>query len=213
MPAVEILFARFQEHMKQYNWERWLGKIPSRHHRSILKYRRWEDQHLHLFGKLLLQEGATKKGYDFALESYQSDIHERPFCYGPIDFNISHAANIAVCAVASEVRLGIDIEKVDEIDLSPFASYMSAEEWRCITSSSHPCRTFLNYWTIKESVMKADGRGMKVPLMHIKVKQKFATLDNRQWWLYPVAVHPDYICHLATDRADTELSVHEVIFD
>jgi len=158
-------------------------------------------------------EGAAGRGCEGALESFRTDIDKRPFCDEPIDFNISHAGQIAVCAVAGGVRLGIDIEKVDAIDLGPYRSYMTADEWRRIEAAAHRFGAFFTYWTIKESVMKADGRGMNVPLEDIEVKDGFAMLDRRRWWSHTVAVHPDYVCHLATDRADIEVAVRELFFD
>jgi len=213
MTTVEVLFARFQEKMKPSAWERWLATLPRTLHSSILRYRRWQDQQLHLFGKLLLKKGAQAAGAAGALESLQTDINERPFCDGPIDFNISHAGEVAVCAVGCGVRLGIDVEKVAEIDFGAYESYMTADEWRRIEASARPLREFFTYWTIKESVMKADGRGMDIPLETILVREGFARLDLRRWRLHAVPLCPGYVCHLATDRAGVEVSVGEVVFD
>lgn len=213
MTTVDVFFARFQEKLAPSAWERWIAILPQPLHSSILRYRRWQDQQLHLFGKLLLKTGAAAAGQDRALESFQADINDRPFCDGPIDFNISHAGKVAVCALGCEVRVGIDIEKTAAIELSEFRSYMTADEWRRIEAAAHPFREFFTYWTIKESVMKADGRGMDVPLELIRVSQGYALLDRRRWWLHTVAIRPDYVCHLATDRADVELSVREKVFD
>ncbi len=213
MTTVEVLFARFQDKMAPSAWERRLATLPRTLHSSILRYRRWQDQQLHLFGKLLLKNGAAARGDDRALDSFQTDIDERPFCDGPIDFNVSHAAEVAVCALGCGVRLGIDIEKVAEIDLGAYGSYMTADEWRRIEAAARPFREFFTYWTIKESVMKADGRGMNIPLETIRVKDGFARLDRRRWWLHAVALHPDYVCYLATDRDAIEISVREVVFE
>lgn len=214
MSTVEILFSRFQGKLTPSAWERWLAVPPPSLRQSILRYRRWQDQQLHLSGKLLLLEGAVRKRYSDVFESLQTDIHDRPFCDAPIDFNISHSGNLAVCAVGPvTVRLGIDVEKVDAIDLAPFGSYMTAGEWRRIESAGDRHRAFFTYWTIKESVMKADGRGMDIPLENIDVNDGFALLDGRRWRLHEIALDPDYVCHLAVDSPGVEITVREEVFD
>ncbi|MDR2383938.1 MAG: 4'-phosphopantetheinyl transferase superfamily protein [Prevotellaceae bacterium] len=36
--------------------------------------------------------------------------------------------------------------------------------------TTNPFFTFYDYWTIKESVIKAEGRGLSIPLKNIFVK-------------------------------------------
>jgi 4'-phosphopantetheinyl transferase len=70
-----------------------------------------------------------------------------------------------------------------------------------ILASKNPTHTFFEYWTIKEAVMKADGRGMRIPLHSIKLRRGIATIDdlNVEWNLYPLALHETVKSHVSSD--------------
>src|ERR1044072_4992363 len=130
-----------------------------------LKYLRWQDRHAHLFGKMLLGEALQKFGLDSTcLHTLQYNEYDRPYIPGDIDFNISHAGEYVLCAIGRNVRLGIDIEKIHAVDFSDFENVMTDEQWKIIKNNDNPLKTFFSYWAIKESVIKADSRGLSIPL-------------------------------------------------
>jgi 4'-phosphopantetheinyl transferase len=54
---------------------------------------------------------------------------------------------------------------------------------------------------MKESVVKADGRGLSLPLTSIEAVDGFAVADNRRWSVRRLEMAAGYSCHLASDHA------------
>ena len=94
----------------------------------------------------------------------------RPELDPPCDlaFNTSHSDGMAVIAVAQGQRVGIDIERVREIDdaLDIAEGLFAAREieWLRLVSPGSCPRAFLALWTRKEAVVKALGGGLSIPL-------------------------------------------------
>ncbi len=88
-------------------------------------------------------------------------------------FNVSHSGNIALLAICSNRPVGVDIEHLDrDVDFAALASrFFSAGE--CIALSALPAhrqkRAFLTGWTRKESILKATGDGLALPLNQFEV--------------------------------------------
>ena len=84
-------------------------------------------------------------------------------------FNLSNTRGLVVCAVSGvHSRLGVDVERLDRSnDLLALAdryfSPLEVAELRALPSSEQPSR-FFDYWTLKESYIKAHGLGLAIPL-------------------------------------------------
>jgi len=85
-----------------------------------------------------------------------------------ISFNTSHSDDRSVVAVASNARVGVDVERLRHLDdaitvADAVFTEHEVEFLRSVpaTSRSH---AFLTLWTRKESVVKAIGAGLAMPL-------------------------------------------------
>lgn len=91
-----------------------------------------------------------------------------PEC-GPLFFNLSNTKGLVVCAVSREVaRLGVDVERITRTgSLADIVErYFAPPEvvaWR-IEPEEDQQEAFFRYWTLKESFIKATGRGLSTPL-------------------------------------------------
>lgn len=85
-----------------------------------------------------------------------------------LTFNLSHTAGFAVCAVGRHRAVGIDVERIREMeDASAIAGrFFSPEEVAAIDELYGPDRLerFFEVWTLKEAYVKGLGRGLTVPL-------------------------------------------------
>ena len=120
-------------------------------------------------GILLLQRALTEIGMDSADVSLGREGSGRPFLKNVnLDFNISHADGLAVCAVElgeGDVppRLGIDVERIvgrTTERLTRDAARWFTEEERAIFSDAPTEETFLKIWTGKEAMVKHTGAGL-----------------------------------------------------
>ena len=85
-----------------------------------------------------------------------------------IRFNLSHTAGLVMMAVSGLPVLGADVENATDrtAPLDIARSYFSASEaddLYALPLAQQPER-FFHYWTLKESYIKAKGRGLSIPL-------------------------------------------------
>jgi 4'-phosphopantetheinyl transferase len=85
----------------------------------------------------------------------------------PIRFNISHSNKVTACALVLDSDIGIDIEYIcREIDLDLANPYFTKSEVNYIYSQPAARRqsAFFDIWTLKESYIKAKGKGLSIDL-------------------------------------------------
>ena len=80
-------------------------------------------------------------------------------------FSLSHSGEYAVCAYG-DVPLGADIQKIKETLPTHTKKILSEEETAYLNSMSEQERrkAFYQIWARKESLIKWDGRGLRIPL-------------------------------------------------
>lgn len=95
------------------------------------------------------------------------DEYGKPFLAGVEDFhfNVSHSGSWVVCAT-DEGPIGVDIEMIRPMDLSIAARYFSDREYRLFLNhgEAEKLSRFFDLWTLKESYLKAVGKGLSIPL-------------------------------------------------
>jgi 4'-phosphopantetheinyl transferase len=206
---LKILYAKLPENEQGSRFSELLGLLPPSLREKNLRYKFWQDRWRNLLGKLLLLD--AMESYQLAgnlLHSLEYTYHGRPYFkeLSAIDFNISHSGDYVVCAMAREMTIGIDIEEIKPCNFDDFANTMNAQQWEIIKSSPEPYRQFFTYWAIKESVIKADSRGLSLPLTGIHINGNTATCDNRKWHLHPLQIDDQYSASLSAEK---ELSAFE----
>ena len=78
-----------------------------------------------------------------------------------IHYNISHSGYYVVCAVAA-AEIGIDVERIRRVNLRIAERFFSPSEIDDLMACDEENRMhyFITLWTIKESYLKAIGRGL-----------------------------------------------------
>jgi 4'-phosphopantetheinyl transferase len=211
---VDIFYTQFSVPFSPGKWQSYLNGLPANLQKKVLRFRRWQDQHAALLSNLLLQQALGTVGYSpNCLSQLQYTEYQRPFIDSQHDFNISHSGEFVVCALAQQGRLGIDIEQVKPIALADFKNYMTLQQWGDIMAWQPPHERFYDYWTIKESVMKADGRGLNIPLQDIHTENSGqAKLYDTSWFLHRIRLDSHYACHLATCQQEVTIQLHLISF-
>ncbi len=136
-----------------------------------------------------------------------------------IAFNLSHAGALVVFAFRRGHALGVDIEQLDcRLDVSQIAhQYFTAQETADIMARSTQERylRFFEFWTLKEAVVKALGKGLTLPLREFDVSAiGEAPYQAQSLWLGPaklcLSVHQftpaaDYVGALAVSGGAVRL--------
>lgn len=171
--------------------------LPNSMQAKIAKYRRWQDAHSYLYGRLLLKHGMHLLGFNNPLEQMKVTKFGKPyFPESPFSFNISHSEEYVVCVISNDEKqnLGIDIEKIKPLELKIFESVLSPQEIKELDGIVK----FYTYWTRKEAIIKADGRGMQIPLNIIDTTELTVKLDDDNYYLSKVNIDEEYIMHVAS---------------
>lgn len=132
----------------------------------------------------------------------------------PLHFNLSHAGDLALVAIARGRQVGVDIESTrPDIahDLITARSFSPREQARLRALPIHlKAQGFLNCWTRKEAYIKARGEGLSLPLdqfdvsltpgeparlLHVEGDAEEAS----RWTLAELAPGPGYVAALAVE--------------
>ena len=97
-----------------------------------------------------------------------------------ISFNVTHSHGVILIALSRTGNLGIDVEHLDRpADIMEVAESAfhpdEVEMLRSIDSHEIKRLAFYRCWTQKEAIIKADGRGLSLPLSSFKVPALSAT--------------------------------------
>lgn len=186
-------------------------EVPKTVRQRILRYKRWQNRQALLVGRLILKKELMQKGFDEdCLDNISQDNYGRPSIGQSVDFNISYSFPYIVCVVCDKARVGIDIEKITEIQARNFRNYMAPIEWDMVLAAENKNVALLHLWTRKEAVCKADGRGLSIPLESINVAKNEVFIDRCQWNLKKINISRNSICHLAYNKTIQEFRISEV---
>ena len=109
--------------------------------------------------------GAVRFSYGTHGKPHLATTHE-----SPLEFNLSHAGEYALCALAKNHSIGVDIEKIRNADpdyyLRLATRFFSRKEFEVIKAAPEHDRTlfFFSCWTRKEAYLKRHGVGLHLPL-------------------------------------------------
>ncbi len=203
MNTINIYFTSFKKPLNQSLYSAYLEALSPALKQKNVRYVRWQNRHSHLFGKLLLMKALKEYGFKKSIWEY---IEYNEYCrpsltIGDIDFNISHSGDYVVCAIGKNVRLGIDIEENIIRRVENFRAIFSDNQWDEVNNAKYSLKTLYKYWTIKESVIKADGRGFAIPLEELKVESNLVQYDDKQWFVQELEFAKSYSAALATNKA------------
>lgn len=146
-----------------------LEKIISTDRRKkIKKYHFEEDKKRSIMAELLLRHslkkdfGITREQVQFTKNSFGKPMLKN---FEQIYFNLAHSGDWVVCGV-SDVPIGIDVEINKSIDLDIAKSFFTLDEYKDIVNQpkEKQIKYFYKLWTLKESYVKAEGKGLSIPL-------------------------------------------------
>jgi 4'-phosphopantetheinyl transferase len=197
---IQIYYSNYKNKLEDHIYYDYLNSLPRDIKEKILKYRNWSDAQASLYGKLLLQKGLEQYGVNSNLTNLKYTKYGRPYLDGNIDFNISHSGEYVVCAFTDDSKVGIDLEEIKPIQISDFRIQFLDQEWDKITNSDNTLFWFYYYWTAKEAVIKAEGRGLSIPLESFRIADDKTFLEHRLWHLKTVDLFNDYILQVASDQ-------------
>lgn len=208
--TIEVLVSLFDAPLSDDRLRALLATLPVPLREKIGRYRRWQDRQAVLLSRLLLRRGLIRAGLGpDCLDAIVEDANGRPgLPCSAVDFNLSHSARqggAAACAVSRAGRVGVDVERIRPIAVEDFRRWLTKEDWQIIESAEDPHRAFFTVWTIKESALKADGRGISV-MERAQINDNHVVLDGVRWFFNRITLGPDYCLSVACQHEEPELN-------
>lgn len=214
LPEVHVWYIKNSKHLSRECWADCFGLLPDKLRESVNNRYFWKDRQASLLGKLLLEAALKLKTPEKSLYDLRYNNYKKPFVNGLLNFNISHSGDYVVCAFTTlPEAIGIDIEQVRYIEIEDFKDIFTTTEWNHIENATHPESAFFKLWTIKESVIKADGRGLHIPLKSLKINNNQAWQNNNCWYFRPVFIEKKYKCHLVTKTENYKVHLKETTLE
>jgi phosphopantetheinyl transferase len=116
--------------------------------------------------------------------------------------SISHGGGFVLCAAALEIRIGVDVERIDDRVARLRERYASDDEYRLIHSRAYDrheeTALLTRLWTVKESAAKCFGEGMLVAFDRCRL----VAVDGERWRVRYV-----------TDSGEVELTASSVLYE
>lgn len=145
-----------------------LNYVPPSKREAVSRYHQPIDAQRSLMGEILARLGicsrlqVTNDELNFNKNEFgKPELSHDSGCY----FNISHAGDWVICAF-SERPVGVDIEHIKPIDYSIADRFFTRNEYLALMSRTglDQLTYFYRLWTLKESYIKAVGKGLSIPL-------------------------------------------------
>ncbi|MBB3050391.1 4'-phosphopantetheinyl transferase [Prauserella isguenensis] len=138
-------------------------------------YRTPEDRRRFLTGRVLAKtQVAQRLGIPTADVVFDATCDDCDKQHGPpripgstLRLSISHAGDRVGLALADGAELGLDVESTTRRAADGLLDYALSEAERAAVAEltdDDRTRAFFRYWTGKEALMKATGKGLRIPL-------------------------------------------------
>lgn len=177
--ALEIYALKIPERVCSQKFERLLSCLSPDKYKRIISNKREKDALRSLLADIIVRKIVSDL-YNVKIKDikYHYNSYGKPFLAMDVDFsfNISHSGNWVVVAIGYSQQIGIDIEEIHPIELDIAERFFSNDEYKSIMCQEKDERLglFYEFWTLKESFIKAIGLGMRIPL------NSFTFIKNKQ---------------------------------
>ncbi|HEY0143900.1 MAG TPA: 4'-phosphopantetheinyl transferase superfamily protein [Thermoanaerobaculia bacterium] len=156
------------------------------------------------------------KNWIFANTFYgRPEIANKPEQDAGLAFNLSHTHSLIVLAVTRNRAIGVDVENVRarEVSMDIADHYFAPPEVSVLMArpADEQQYRFFEYWTFKESYIKARGMGLSLPLdkfsfhydddraVGIAIDPSLAD-DPARWQFWQFRPSPDYLVAVCAER-------------
>ena len=159
------------------------------------------------------------KDWVFSTDGYgRPHIVNREATDGGLSFSVSHTKGLIALGVAKGRSLGVDVENFarPKISIDMAAHYFAAQETAALRELPHARQyRFFEYWTFKESYIKARGMGFSLPLdrfsFHFADEHAVALVidpelgdDPSRWQLWQLQPTSEHLLAVCAERLNAE---------
>ena len=168
---------------------------------------------LSLGAGVLLHIAMKEEGYLDLYEQIKHGAHGKPYLEDvPFYFNLSHSGEFVICAYDNK-PMGADIQLKKNKIPSRLNKIFSEQEMKrySILNEKEQKDFFYNIWTRKESLIKCDGRGLRIPLNEISVTDDDICFDGKRIYSKDLNIlQPQYSISLSSEKEILMEEIREI---
>lgn len=185
--------------------KKWLKYVSYERCRRIICYKNTEDKKRSLIAELLIKKIACQVlGIPMSKLIIKYGPYGKPYIQNNerFTFNISHSG-MYVILIQGTKEIGIDIEQIKGSNLSIAERFFTYNEYKYIASCTSSCEkaaAFYQIWTLKESYVKAVGKGLAIPLNSFEFSVKHKNIikhnlsEKYQFWNHQFSNYMVSVC-------------------
>ena len=221
-PRIEIALVQIPNSISDRDYRYLLSKVSASRRERINKFVRQEDANRSLIGESLVRAMACAKlNVPNECIHFKENAFGKPAIVGWDDFhfNCSHSGDW-VAVICSQCPVGIAIEQVQDIEYSIAERFFSVHEVEelMIQPKDQKLSHFYQIWTLKESYIKAVGKGLSIPLDSFTIRihdDRSITVkpDTAHWHFRQYPIPMDQVklsaCS-AVDALPTTVTIYEL---
>ena len=215
---LDTYILKIDRNIEKDDFDRLLSWVSEEKKERISRFHRFEDAQRTLLGDVLARYAICKRlGIRNMDLVFGANAYGKPVLHEPngIHYNISHSGNWVVCAVDDSV-VGIDVEMIKPIDFKIAERFFSRDEY--ISFINQPEETKLMYfymiWTLKESYIKTEGKGLCIPLNSFTIRMESndisVSVGNEilEFYFYQSFLDSDTAYAVCAQNSNTNESIH-----
>jgi len=218
---LSVYYARIEAVCNEEGIKKAMQLLPEYRLEKVEKMQQEVNRQQSIAAGLLLEYGLREYGLSGKDMAVGTNADGKPYLLERTDihYNLSHSGDYVALAM-SDMAVGIDIEKL-RIGKNPLAKRFFAEEEYQYLEQAWSDDAFTRMWTRKESVIKACGIGMRMPLDGFStVDEVVRFVDERChelldcqaiYYLNSYQIGPDYwlsVCQKGKELSEKPLEVN-----
>ena len=170
-------------------------KIKMYKRKKIKKILKIDDKKRCLQGELLLIQGLKKHNIDYNRIKIKKNSYGKPYIQNnPLYYSISHSHDYVVCAF-SKNKIGIDIEKIRDVDIQIMNQFATPNEKKYILKSKKQLfNRFFTIYTLKEAYFKMMGKNLNNMLnIEFTINKNYISCSDFKVKVYIIKTVNNYI--------------------
>ncbi len=208
---ISLRYIKITEYISEITLMGLVSKLSNKVVNNCPQYKRKKNRVEYIIGRLLLQYILKENGYSITLmDNIGYQKFGKPFISEKIDFNISHSGNYVICVFSTSLKVGVDIERHKIIDPANLYSLIKFNKWN-VKMQNYESKSFFDYWTIQESVLKAKGIGLSnLSNIDIDYHNNEAYLGNDKWYFKRIDLLDGYSISVASNKLNSFIKVKQL---
>jgi len=210
---LEIITVETDSELAEEAFQALAGLVSQERRDRVARFRFRQDVVNAMVGEAIARDAISAgAGIDPAALVISPDRYGKPHAenISGVHFNLSHSGSMVVFAI-SDVPVGVDVEIVKQARLSVAKRFFCDDEYELVASGlADQDEAFFNIWTMKESYLKWEGKGLVGALDSFSV---FEIMRKGRPVFHRVDVRHGVCCHACADASNVSSHKHYKLGD